>query len=80
MRADLDNNLWILPSTSARSLQGELVYDVVNRQGVLFQRVRVPLGRSIAGFGRGGVVYLQSGDIRTGFHLERTRLGEPERR
>ena len=70
---DLDGNLWILPTWSAQSKQGELVYDVVNVKGD-FRRVRVPLGRSIAGFGRGGVVYLQSGDRASGFYLERTRL------
>jgi hypothetical protein len=70
---DLDGNLWILPTWSAQSKQGELVYDVVNVKGD-FRRVRVPLGRSIAGFGKGGVVYLQSGDRATGFYLERTRL------
>lgn len=71
--ADLDGNLWILPNSSAQSKHGELVYDVVNPRGD-FRRVRVPLGRSIAGFGKGGVVYLQSGDITNGFYLERTRL------
>lgn len=70
---DLDGNLWILPTSSAQSKQGELVYDVVNVKGD-FHRVRVPLGRSIAGFGKGGVVYLQSGDRASGFYLERTRL------
>jgi hypothetical protein len=72
--ADVDGNLWILPTTSAQSKQGELVYDVVNPKRGLFQRVRVPLGRSIAGFGKGGSVYLLSGDRTTGFYLERTRL------
>jgi hypothetical protein len=71
---DLDGNLWILPATSAQSQHGELVYDVVNVKGELFERVRLPVGRSIVGFGKGGVVYLQSGDKTTGFYLERTRL------
>ena len=72
--ADRDNNVWILPRTSAQSLQGELVYDVVNRKGELFERVRLPLGRSIIGFGRGGVVYLLSGNLTRGFQVERTRV------
>jgi hypothetical protein len=72
--ADADGNLWILPRTSSLSKKGELVYDVVNDKGILFQRVRVPLGRAIVGFGKGGVVYLTSGDVTNGFHLERTRL------
>ncbi len=72
--ADVDGNLWILPTTSAQSKQGELVYDVVNPKRGLFQRVRMPVGRSIAGFGKGGVVYLQSGDRTNGFYLERARV------
>jgi hypothetical protein len=72
--ADLDGNLWILPTTSAQSQQGELVYDVVNPKRGLFQRVRMPLGRSIVGFGKGGVIYLQSGDRANGFYLERVRI------
>ena len=71
--SDLDGNLWILPTSSAQSRNGELVYDVVNVKGD-FHRVRLPVGRSIAGFGKGGVVYLQSGDKTNGFYLERTRL------
>jgi hypothetical protein len=70
---DLDGNLWILPTSSAQSKHGELVYDVVNAKGD-FHRVRLPVGTSIAGFGRGGVVFLQSGDRTNGFHLERTRV------
>lgn len=70
---DLDGNLWILPTSSAQSKAGELVYDVVNVKGE-FHRVRVPLGRSIAGFGKGGIVYLLNGDRTNGFYLEKTRL------
>lgn len=71
--ADRDGNLWILPNSSAQSKQGELVYDVVNPGGD-FHRVRMPVGRSIAGFGKDGVLFLQSGDRATGFTLERARL------
>ena len=72
--ADLDDNVWILPRTSTLSRRGELVYDVVNAKGELFQRVRLPLGRAVAGFGKGGVVYLTSGDMKNGYYLERTTL------
>lgn len=72
--ADRDGNLWILPRTSLLSKNGELVYDVVNSDGKLFERVRLPVGRAIAGFAKDGVVYLTSGDRLNGFHLERTRL------
>jgi hypothetical protein len=74
VKADLDGNLWILPTTSAQSKKGELVYDVVNPKSGLIQRVRLPLGRSITGFGTGGVVFLVSGDRTNGFYLERTRV------
>jgi hypothetical protein len=71
---DLDGNLWILPTTSKQSQHGELVYDIVNTKGELFERVRLPVGRLVAGFGKGGVVYMTSGDRTTGFFVERTRL------
>ena len=73
-KADLEGNVWILTTTTAQSTGGELVYDVINKKGELFQRVRLPVGRSVAGFGKGGVVYLQSGDRTNGFILERTNL------
>jgi hypothetical protein len=72
--ADADGNLWILPRVSTLSKRGELVYDVVNAKGELFERVRFPAGRAIAGFAKGGVVYLTSGDMKSGYILERTRL------
>lgn len=56
VRADADNHLWILPTTSAAT--GGLMYDVVDREGNLFQRVQIPPQTSIAGFAKGGVVYL----------------------
>lgn len=73
-KADLDGNLWILPTTSAQAKSGELIYDVVNNKGELFQRVRLPVGRSIAGFGHNGVVYLMYRDPATGWFLERTKI------
>jgi hypothetical protein len=75
-RPDRDGNLWILTATSAQSKAGELVYDVVNTKGELFQRVRFPVGRSLAGFGPGGVVYLMNGSLATGFVLERTFISK----
>jgi len=72
--ADLDGNLWILTTTTAQSKHGELVYDVANPKKGLFERVRMPVGRSIAGFAKGGVIYLQSGNRTDGFYLERVKL------
>ena len=77
---DRDGNLWILPRTSTLSKTGELVYDVVDGKGELVERVRLPLGRALAGFGKGGVVYLVAGDRATGYHLERGRLPQPRQR
>jgi hypothetical protein len=74
--SDLDGNVWILPRVSTISKNGELVYDVVNSKGELFEHVRLPLGRAIAGFGKDGVIYLTAGDMATGFTLERTRLSQ----
>lgn len=72
-KTDEEGNLWILPTTSAQSRRGELVYDVINARGAPFYRVRLPVGRSIVGFGRNGAVYLM---YRDGEHwqLERTRV------
>jgi hypothetical protein len=72
--ADRDGNLWILPKATKLSQHGELVYDVVNAKGDLFERVRLPAGRAIAGFGKGGGVYLTSGDFASGYVLERSIL------
>ena len=71
--ADEDGNLWLLPTTSAQSRRGELVYDVVNPHHINFYRVRMPVGRSIAGFGKNGVIYLR---YRSGeeWRLKRTRV------
>lgn len=57
VKADADNNLWILPTTTAQGGTGVLL-DVVNRKGELFQRVRLPANTLPLGFGKGGVVYL----------------------
>jgi hypothetical protein len=72
MLSDPDGNVWVLPSTSAQSGSG-LLYDVIDRKGEVFQRVRIPAGRALEGFGTGGVVYLTHRDG-TGQHLERARI------
>ena len=54
-RGDLDGNLWI---RTTKMVNGGAVYDVINRQGVLIDRIQVPPGRVIAGFGPNGVVYM----------------------
>lgn len=73
--ADRDGNVWLLPTTSLAATAGAgPVYDVVNRTQGLVERVRLPLGRQIAGFGRGGVVYLTWRDPSGGWRIERTRV------
>ena len=72
MRADFEGNVWILPSTTTQVGRG-LLYDVVNRKGELVERVRLPDGRALEGFGSSGVVYLTSHGP-TGVRLERARI------
>ena len=61
-RADWDDNLWIrTTATRAGAIAGP-IYDVVNRKGELVDRVQVPAGRQIIGFGKGGVVYMVARD------------------
>jgi hypothetical protein len=67
-RADDDGNLWI--RTSAM-FKGAPVYDVVNGSGKLIDRVQLPAGRTIAAFGKGGVVYLAVRDGTVGVRLEK---------
>ena len=71
---DRDGNLWILPTRTTQSRSGELVYDIVNPKRGLVQRVRLPLGRSVVGFGKGGVVYLQRGSMQSGFVVEKRTI------
>jgi hypothetical protein len=57
MRGDADNNIWIRPRPP-RSQRGGTTYDVVNRKGELIDKVELPQGRTLIGFGPNGVVYL----------------------
>jgi hypothetical protein len=57
LRADADNRLWI-QARSLTPIPGGPVYDIVSRQGELIDRVQLPAGRPLLGFGRGGIVYL----------------------
>ena len=72
VRADLDGNLWIR-TVPVRRIQGGPVYDVVSRQGKLVDRLQVPPGYQLVGFGRDRVVFLTMRD-REGIHLARVRL------
>jgi len=56
--ADADGNVWIREPASPGAVDGP-VYEIVNRKGTLFDRVRIPGGTVIVGFGP-GLVYLSS--------------------
>lgn len=73
--ADLDGNLWILPTTSTNAANG-MTYDVVNRKGEVFERVQLPKGHVLAGFGARNIVYLTKTDG-TAAYLERAMLLPP---
>jgi hypothetical protein len=49
-RGDADGNLWVRTTKVAN---GGAVYDVISNKGALLDRVQVPPGRVIAGFGPG---------------------------
>ena len=69
-RGDADGNLWIRTS---KMVNGGTVYDVISNKGELKDRVLLPPGRVIAGFGPGGVVYMGVVDGAI-THLERARV------
>ena len=72
VRSDMDGNLWIRIN-QPKPMPGGPVYDVVDRDGRLFDRIQIPPGYGLVGFGRGRVVYLSTRDA-SGVHLARVRL------
>lgn len=68
-RADLVGNLWVRTTTPS---DAGAVYDVIDGQGQLVDRVKVPFGRVISGFGP-GVVYLGVLDEK-GARLEKANI------
>ena len=71
VRADAEGKLWVrvIP---AKPSGGGPEYDVIDRSGKLVDRVTLPRGTTIAGFGAGGVVYLGVRDA-AGVHVVRAR-------
>ena len=61
VKPDRNARLWILPRTSLSAKDG-LLYDVINKQGQIVERVQFPKGYALAGFGEGGVVYVVRAD------------------
>jgi len=72
VRSDMDDRLWVR-TIPTKPTTGGAVYDVIDRSGKLVDRVQVPADATIAGFGKGGVVYV---GIRDGkeLRLQRVRL------
>jgi hypothetical protein len=70
VRSDMDDRLWIRTIPTKASTAGA-IYDVVDRTGKLVDRVQVPANATIAGFGKGGVVYV---GIREGRELRLQRV------
>ena len=69
VRADMDGRLWVR-TIPTKPTPGGAIYDVIDREGKLVDRVQVPAGTTIAGFGKGSVVYLGQRDA-SGIHLQR---------
>lgn len=69
IRADIDGRLWVR-TIPTKPTTGGAIYDVIDNSGKLVDRVQVPAGTTIAGFGAGGVVYLGMRDA-TGLHIQR---------
>lgn len=69
-RGDMEGNLWVRTSNF---VDGGPVYDVINRAGRLIDRVKIPSGRVLAGFGPASTVYM--GVLEgTGARLEEARI------
>ena len=71
VRADAAGKLWVRVMPT-KPLAGGPEYDVIDRNGTLVDRVALPVGTTIAGFGQGGVVYLGVRDS-AGTHVVRAR-------
>lgn len=72
VRADDEDNIWVR-TIPTKQIAGGPVYDVINHEGKLVDRVQVPANTTIIGFGPGGAVYLVSRDG-TSMMLERARV------
>lgn len=79
IRADLDDNLWIVPSTSLQA-KGGILIDVVNRDGEIVERVQLPPGRNLHGFAPGGIIYMSvPATMQAQFGWPRIERGRVER-
>ena len=65
----MDGRLWVR-TIPTKPTPGGAIYDVIDGKGALVDRVQVPAGTTIAGFGKGGIVYLGLRDA-SGIHVQR---------
>jgi hypothetical protein len=61
----------------AMANQPPLVYDVITPEGTLIERVKLPPGRQVVGFGPNGLIYVTAREGRQLF-LETVRLADPK--
>jgi len=71
-RGDLDGNLWVR-TTSPVGNAGP-IYFIINTKGEVIDRVQLPAGRLIAGFGKNGDVYMALRDADGNARVERAKI------
>ena len=71
-RGDLDGNLWVR-TTSPVGNEGP-IYFVINKKGEVIDRVQLPQGRTLVGFGRSGDIYLAIRDAEGNARIERAKI------
>jgi hypothetical protein len=71
-RGDPEGNLWVR-TTSPVGNAGP-IYFIINRQGQVIDRVQLPQGRLLVGFGRNGDAYLALRDAEGTARVERVRI------
>ena len=71
-RGDLDGNLWVR-TTSPVGNAGP-IYFIINTKGEVIDRVQLPEGRLIAGFGKHGDVYMALRDAEGNARVERAKI------
>lgn len=73
VRADPEGFVWILPATSTGAKEG-LLYDVVSRNGEIVERVQLPKGRTLVGFGPKRTIYMHNVRSPTSSAIERAEV------
>jgi hypothetical protein len=57
-RVDLDDRIWLLERVNVGSKPAGLIYDLIDRTGLIVDRVQLPPNAAVIGFGPGHAVYL----------------------